>query len=1110
MVLGFLSFMVVSAVAFAIYMRSERVPSSAFRRNVATRHLVKAALAQAMSRVDDAIRADPFPGRPNTNSLNIADFYHDGKNNAMDVWYGRVFMPPDPEGVTEQANEPGNIGDSNRGFASRFAPITETVSTLTLEALGYVPPPLVNDVRFLSRSTWTAKWQNFAYDAGRFAFCAVNVSDYFDINRVNADIRTTATGSRISVAHLLRNLGGNSKFSDVTQSDIDNFNTLFGPEATARPMEGTYPYVSMLDYNLALGTKGDSGINNILRSCFCWWINGRTHDYFYFDGSTDSSDGVKSALRQPFVTDSWATSTSGSSWEVVTNKADVIASLSTLKGQPFHDINMTGNGMTVSKVATATATDAFLKRMYEKGLLGRIDIFTFYDYLDHDDVPLSLAMPSVECVPMVTAVELVGGALAKLKVNPPGSSGPVLSSTAPGPATRTTTTEYMLDPSSFIADAAGVRLLVAFPFRHYRGRNIDDFKVQVAMKVFVAPSGSASVRPANGLSALRPQNKAEWGLPSKAFTVDGNAPGDALAWSLYSDKVNVSIPNDASSQRDAIMQIDVRRWNGSSDANVPGNQKFFSTVVVEEGTVSPTGTFKPNSSKNYVQFNLRPFDANGQLLPAGQIEVAAGAQAPYATDKFQTYAMLWVRITDSSGNETYDLAPAIVADDELNGRSDFSSQLVQAIIGKHGGTAPGCLLFGANQNTAYTYEDLQKGNYTGLDGSDRNWQPKALAVVDPRYNYAPEDWFVWDQSVSAQGWLQKLFDDDALGVANNRDADIFMFTSNQGYLQSLGEFAFLPMLSEQRSPPNGYNAPILKDAPGASAGATHAAQPKAIMNWDCAWRTYPADNDFFRDCASIGIWRSATNPQAVNPYTDNAEVLYAAFANTPCDYWVTGRSVAGLPAAVRGEDKESDDNNGGLDVIFNKMGDRQTSGDPIEKFSDSLKYAFCEKNADPSSQIKSEKVREVAASIGHALRSHMTQFESADLWKDAYDGLPWFDNLDPKDDSSFERFMGVDLENPLYSVDRKFLYSYWRDCFANKQQLFLIFVRAESSALGGTGEGTPSQQGGRAVALVWRDPHSNRTDGGRDGKNDDRMREYQADGRRRPHRMRLLFYHQFD
>ncbi|MBQ4199929.1 MAG: hypothetical protein II649_08595, partial [Kiritimatiellae bacterium] len=85
-----------------------------------------------------------------------------------------------------------------------------------------------------------------------------------------------------------------------------------------------------------------------------------------------------------------------------------------------------------------------------------------------------------------------------------------------------------------------------------------------------------------------------------------------------------------------------------------------------------------------------------------------------------------------------------------------------------------------------------------------------------------------------------------------------------------------------------------------------------------------------------------------------------------------------------------------------------------------------------------------------------------------------------------------------------------RDCFANRQQLFLIFVRAESTALGGTGEGTPAQQGGRAVALVWRDPlpvvEDNRQLG--PATYEDDGTSYRND--RHPHKMRILFYRQFD
>ena len=61
-VLGMFAFMLVSAVAFSVYMRASRAPSSFLRRNTATRQLVRAALARAIDEVDTAIGNDPFPG----------------------------------------------------------------------------------------------------------------------------------------------------------------------------------------------------------------------------------------------------------------------------------------------------------------------------------------------------------------------------------------------------------------------------------------------------------------------------------------------------------------------------------------------------------------------------------------------------------------------------------------------------------------------------------------------------------------------------------------------------------------------------------------------------------------------------------------------------------------------------------------------------------------------------------------------------------------------------------------------------------------------------------------------------------------------------------------
>ena len=62
-VLGMLSFMVVSAVGFSIYMRSSRTPSSYLRRNVSARYLVRAALAKAIEDLEGNYNSDPDWGK---------------------------------------------------------------------------------------------------------------------------------------------------------------------------------------------------------------------------------------------------------------------------------------------------------------------------------------------------------------------------------------------------------------------------------------------------------------------------------------------------------------------------------------------------------------------------------------------------------------------------------------------------------------------------------------------------------------------------------------------------------------------------------------------------------------------------------------------------------------------------------------------------------------------------------------------------------------------------------------------------------------------------------------------------------------------------------------
>ena len=344
-----------------------------------------------------------------------------------------------------------------------------------------------------------------------------------------------------------------------------------------------------------------------------------------------------------------------------------------------------------------------------------------------------------------------------------------------------------------------------------------------------------------------------------------------------------------------------------------------------------------------------------------------------------------------------------------------------------------------------------------------------------------------------------------------------MFVSNQGVLQSLGELAFLPNCVDEVA---GIDPGNLGVYPANDAASTGIAAKK------CVWRTYRPSPSLYGELASRGVGRSNAKECLVNPHTDNLGVMMAALANTPMNYWASAQGV---------DDKVT---------LFKSLG-----ADPdvtVETFSNYKKYAFNAANA--SAKLTYKELVQVAKTFMTAMgglelpasdevAKNLVKFNGdikageqhnavarllkekirngvppSAVWQTVWDDL-WALNWDKGSDffmDATDELFGVPLSEPLYGIDRKFLYSYWRDCFANNQQLFLIFVRAESSALGGPGEGTPAQQGGRAVALVWRDPDASEGNGS-SGRDRDVEPQYNEEkNRQRPHRTRILFYHQFD
>lgn len=1064
-VLGFLSFMVVSAVAFAIYMRAERLPSSALRRNVATRHLVRAALAEAISRVDDAVRGDPFPGLCQTNTEYAAQgnfTYRDQQGQAMDVWQGRVFMPPDPLGGT-------------RDRETRFAPITETVSVLTLEGLGYLPPALVNDVRFLSRSSWAAQWQQLPFDAGRFAYCAVNVSDYFDINRLHANRgRTSEAGGRISLGYLFDSSFDPTAVPGGAVGDVVNFSsdaTKFDQFVhTSRPggddksddntqaAGNTVPYVSMLDYNLALGSSGGS---SSLMPLFYDWIAGSQKSVTYYQ---EGNPQAKSAARQPFVTESASTN---ETWE---------ADIATARGQPFYGLDM---GAENKAQRVINYNSDFFRRAYSSGskLISPLDYVTLYDYLDHDDVPLSLAAPCTERVPMIAALEqTVNFVPTAMQAKDGGSQSPAAG--AAGQISKTT--YYDIDPNWF--QPGVLTSVITFPFKHGKTRNTrlsgGSFKVQALVRLFLAPAGITSR--ASIAEQLRPQSESDWKKKENAFEYNGQQ--GVFMLSVRSQEMSLELPRDVQDEEDAyctagggngIVAIPIN----FGDLSWPSEMHMLTVKTIQN--VDANGN-KVGAEQKVYTINIRPFiDANGGL-PNGAADISAEEFNAFAGVELVPYVCVWVRVMNNDG--TVDLVPAYPKDDVLNGGGAGD-----AVLETYGGNRAPLMRF-VGTGVSMSLGSIASGSFAG---GTPTWSPRAMYTVDPRFNWAPESWYATDQQgVTFERWLAATRSAVNMGNDDTRDEDIFMFTSNQGVLQSLGEFAFLPRLTEDGS----------ELVNGSAFDGADRTDPRQTANFNCAWRTYRISSEFYDNWAQAGVGRSIEKECLVNPYTDSRAVMMAALANTPVDYWAAARGMAS-------------------DCALRKDGAKLVNTDDpwYDKSSESLKHAFGSKSEDSGDRLATQDLMRFCDRIMAVMRSRTLELINqkakdqnwipSDAWKEVWDDLAW--DVSQNNDS-VTKFLGVDqdLQNSvaLHSVDRKFLYSYWRDCFANNQQLFLIFVRAESNALGGPGEGTPAQQGGRAVALVWRNPSATR----QQGRVFDAQNAYNTNGEREPHQTRILFYHQFD
>ena len=1028
-VLGMLSFMIVSAVGFAAYMRYARLPSSYLRRTASSRQLVKAALAEAIEALDRAVNNNPHPG--------VGDKSVSGMKNR---WEGRVLIGAD--GADEDLE--GLAGSS--------------VSPLTLEALAYLPPPLVNSVRYHSRRTPTAQWKSFDFDAGRYAYCVVDVSDYFDINRLLADSpRSSAPNGRVSLSYLFEEGRDHRSAGEGAQEWDDFLKKYRGVDEETREFDfsSKYPLISMADFNLALGANGAVGG---ITSPFYDYVSGREDPFITLD-TLELRDKMR---RMTFVTDSLFPQKEKGETEVF--------DLNDAQYQPIAMDRLKSE----TPLTEALSVNLFNHKEKWLRILSGVGCCSFVDYLDEDSVPISLAIPTVERVPMICGIRaLLPGSKFSLIKEPNAPKEGDVNVIAGAEDSRRVKYEvsYRIKSEDFLRGYQGgeIQALAAFPFLRGADDSKRSFSVDGQFSMFFTTEH---------LNLRNPDVK------NGSFSLAKDMPGADLSSETGFLNVGlqpgkVSVKDDIFEARDAVMKVDGMKlskgtglgplvsksgnellrityeWtqtkpkntlNKPGAATAPPWTPTLAEILQDPHKVGADGKITATSGFKFLNPKTGEYIS---ITDMGEQIKSSGNDAGYKGIRLN--AALWLRIKE--GDKVVDMVPASLSDDATQNSKNDVKNLPQEFFNKFG-----------NKNPILPFETGVEFDLTinGLNGLADNpalakevkLSPETILVSDPRYNYAPEAWFKNDGEFSEDAWLQN--NGLSGGGENGKARDIFMATSDAGYLQSIYELAFLPRVTKIVS----YTDQMIGD-PSSPDGVNRNGIAASFGETWCksfAWTTFDpinADREAFED--TLSQWTSEGTGFKVNPYSNQTNILMAAYANTPLDW---------RRAATNVSEEASTDHTTLKAKEFN-------SEFAYNEYSSGGKFAWADLEA-------------IAGAHMESVRS-----DTGSSWLENWNKM-WRDNAGDDENTLCGIELEKDEKTKVWDVDKKYLYGFWRESFAAKQQLFMVFVRAEPMMMGsGSSKQLPPQLGGRAMALVWRDPTETKEDSS-------------------PHKTRVLFYKQFE
>ena len=379
-VLGFLSFMMVSAVSFAIYMRIEHQASANYRHVTSARHYLESALYHGMEEIDSELRLMD----PSVHDVKFPDW--DG--NRTDGYHQRVLASAVP------------LRDNNKNNAR----------VLTLESLSFIPGLFINDVRRYAIPTpadpnyseddetqdfMGAKWRPLTVavtrvdgnnharsptDVGRFAYVCLNVSDLLDVNTCRAALENAnAISNRVSLNHLFTSESAAKAFDDSFKQR-DRF------------------YDSVQDFYACMDARNDP----TFKSPYQEYIDGQ-NGIFSQLATTDEG------RRHVLITDSLVKAEPRAAANKICN-----LQMAVMKG------NQNGNNVNYTARSRSRFTTIFdkadqMKTALDNAMANSLPTYNetlvanlIADYLDTDSIP-QLNMPCAERTPMINRLVLMQG-----------------------------------------------------------------------------------------------------------------------------------------------------------------------------------------------------------------------------------------------------------------------------------------------------------------------------------------------------------------------------------------------------------------------------------------------------------------------------------------------------------------------------------------------------------------------------------------------------------------------------------------------------------------------------------------------------------------------------